>query len=618
MMSAWQLRPRGNRKDVKAVDREVARRALGLARPYRGKLIGFVVTLVATASLGVLPPLIIGRRIIDQAIPDGDAGALALYAGALVGIGALTALISLVTRWLSADIGESLILDLRTMLYDHVQRMPLAFFTRTQTGALITRLNNDVVGAQRALTGTLGGIVDNGISVTTTLIAMFALDWRVTLIALLLLPVFMVPARMVGQRLQGLSRQSMQLNADMNTTMTERFNVSGAMLVKLFGAPARELDDFRGRAEKVARIGVKNAMLMRGLFVSLGLIGSLATAAVYFFGGRYVIGSPELEVGTVVSLALLVTNIYGPLAQLSNARVDFLTAMVSFERVFEVLDLQHAVADRPDAAPLPAPQGHVRYEGVWFRYPGAEGGALASLEGPSSEHGDDASDWILRGIDLDAPPGTMVALVGPSGAGKSSMANLLPRLYDVTEGRVTVDGHDLRDVTMESLSGAIGVVTQDPHLFHDSLANNLRYAKPDATDEELRRAAKAARIDEVIERLPDGYDTIVGERGYRLSGGEKQRVAIARVLLRDPAIVILDEATAHLDSESERHVQAALAETLKGRTSLVIAHRLSTIVEADVILVLKDGEVVERGTHAELLAEGGLYADLARTQLAAT
>ncbi len=616
-MSAWSLRPRGDRKAVTAVDRDVARRALRLARPYRNRLIGFVVTLVATATLGVLPPLIIGRKIIDQAIPAGDSGQLTMWALVLVGIGVTTAAISLITRFLSADIGEGLILDLRTMLFGHVQSMPVAFFTRTQTGSLITRLNNDVVGAQRALTGTLGGIVDNGISVTTTLIAMFALEWRVTLIALALLPVFLVPARIVGTRLQGLSRQSMALNADMNTTMTERFNISGAMLVKLFGSPTRELDEFHGRADRVAAIGVRQAMLMRGLFVSLGLIGSLATAAVYYFGGRFVIGSADAEVGTVVSLALLVTNIYGPLAQLSNARVDFLTAMVSFERVFEVLDLPRAIEDRPDAVTLENPKGHVTYEGVWFRYPGREGGALESLEGPTSEHADEASDWILKGIDLDAPPGTMVALVGPSGAGKTSMSQLLPRLYDVTEGAVRIDGHDVRDLTLTSLAASIGVVTQDPHLFHESLADNLRYAKPNATDEEVVAAAKAARIHDVVARLPDGYDTIVGERGYRLSGGEKQRVAIARVLLRDPAVVILDEATAHLDSESERRVQEALRETLRGRTSIVIAHRLSTIIEADVILVIDEGKVVEQGRHDELLAAGGLYAELARTQLAA-
>ena len=616
-ISAWQLRPRGNRKDVEPVDREVARRALGLARPYRNKLIGFVLTLVATALLGVVPALVIGRGIIDNAIPSGDKGLLSFYALVLVGVGVAMALISLVSRWLSAVIGENLILDLRTMLYDHVQSMPVSFFTRTQTGALITRLNNDVVGAQRALTGTLGGIVDNGISVITTLIAMFALDWRVTLIALALLPVFMVPARIVGTKLQGLSRQSMQLNADMNTTMTERFNISGAMLVKLFGTPQRELEDFQQRADGVATIGVRQAMLMRGLFVALGLIGSLATAAVYFFGGNIVIDAVDGEVGTIVSLALLVTNIYGPLAQLSNARVDFLTAMVSFDRVFEVLDLPRAIEERPDAVALEDARGHLVFDDVWFRYPGSEGGALASLEGPTSAHGDDASDWILRGVALDAPPGTMVALVGPSGAGKTTMSQLVSRLYDVDEGAVSLDGHDVRDLTLASLAHSIGVVTQDPHLFHDTLAANLRYAKPDATDEELVAAAKDAMIHDVIARLPDGYDTVVGERGYRLSGGEKQRVAIARVLLKDPAVIILDEATAHLDSESERFVQAALSRALQGRTSLVIAHRLSTIVEADVILVLKDGEVVERGTHDELLGRSGLYAELARTQLAA-
>jgi len=615
-MQAWRLRPSGDPNDARAVDRMVVRRAIALARPYRGLLAGFLGTLVVTAVLSVQPPLIIGQ-VIDQAIPNRDTALLTNKALFLVGIGVAIAGISLITRWLSATIGERLILDLRTMLFRHVQSMPIAFFTRTQTGALITRLNNDVVGAQRALTGTLGGIVDNGIGVATTLVVMLALDWRVTLIALALLPLFLFPSRIVGRRLQGLSRRGMALNAEMNTTMTERFNVSGAMLVKLFGVPDRELDAFHDRADRVAAIGVRQAMLMRYLFVSLGLIGSLATAVVYFTGGNLVISDPDLEVGQVVALALLVTNLYGPLAQLSNARVEFLTAMVSFERVFEVLDLEQAITDAPDAVPLTSARGHVEFDDVWFRYPAAGEGALASLEGVTSAHGDDASDWILRGVTLDAPAGTMVALVGPSGAGKTSMSQLVPRLYDVTEGAVRIDGHDVRDVSLASLGHAVGVVSQDPHLFHDTLAANLRYAKPDATDQELVAAATAARIHAVIARLPDGYDTVVGDRGYRLSGGEKQRVAIARVILKNPAVVILDEATAHLDSESERLVQEALREILRDRTSVVIAHRLSTIVDADVILVLRDGEVVERGTHPQLIAANGLYAELARTQLAA-
>ncbi len=418
-------------------------------------------------------------------------------------------------------------------------------------------------------------------------------------------------------RLQHLSREGMRINAEMNTVMTERFNVSGALLVKLFGRVPTETRLFGGKARRVADIGVKQAIAGRALFAALGFIGTAATAVVYLVGGRIAISSPTIEVGTVVALALYVTQLYGPLAQLSNARVDLMTALVSFERVFEVTDLPHAIAEAPDARPLQDPRGHVRFEDVWFRYPAATGSTLESLEGPRSDHGDAASDWILQGVELDAPPGTMVALVGPSGAGKTTMSMLVPRIHDVTQGAVTIDGQDVREVTLDSLADAVGVVTQDPHLFHDSIAANLRYAHPDATDDELVAACRAARIHDVIARLPDGYDTVVGERGYRLSGGEKQRVAIARVILKDPAVVILDEATAHLDSESERHVQAALKEILRDRTSLVIAHRLSTIVEADEILVLDQGQVVERGTHTELVVAGGLYAELARTQLAA-
>jgi ATP-binding cassette, subfamily B, bacterial len=437
------------------------------------------------------------------------------------------------------------------------------------------------------------------------------------LIAVALLQVFVIPARIVGRRLQALSRESMGLNAEMNTVMTERFHVAGALLVKLFGRIDREVDLFHDRADRVAQIGIKQAMAGRALFASLGFIGALATALVYLVGGLIVIDNPAIEVGTVVALGLYVTQLYGPLAQLSNARVDLMTALVSFERVFEVLDLPRPIEERPSATSLVGPRGHVTFDHVWFRFPAAAGSSLESLEGPRSDHGDDASAWILRDIDLDVPPGTMVAIVGPSGAGKSTLSTLVPRLHDVTEGRMLLDGQDVRDLTLVSVADAVGIVSQDPHLFHDSIAVNLRYAKPDATDEELVRAATAARIHHVIARLPDAYDTIVGERGYRLSGGEKQRLSIARVLLKDPAVVVLDEATAHLDTESERLVQAALAETLRGRTSLVIAHRLSTVVDADLIVVLDEGRVVERGTHLELLAAGGLYAELARTQLVA-
>jgi ATP-binding cassette, subfamily B, bacterial len=613
------LRPLGDPKEYKGrgVDRVVAKRAWGLTVPYRRRLWGFLSIIVLMAIATAAPPLLV-RQVINEAIPAEDLGLLSWLFLAMVGVALVVAALSMIERWLSSSIGEELILDLRTMLYRHVQSMPLGFFTRTQTGALITRLNNDVVGAQRAMTGTLGGIVDNVIGVSVTLVAMLLLEWRVTLLSLVLLPLFIVPARIVGERLQGLSRRSMALNAEMNTVMTERFHVAGALLVKLFGRTDRESELFRDRAAQVAGIGVRTAIHGRALFASLGFVGALATAMVYLVGGRIVITSDAVQVGTVVALGMYVTQLYGPLAQLSNARVDLMTALVSFERVFEVMDLPRSIEEKPDAVELTGPTGHVRFERVSFRYPAATGSSLESLEGPRSEHGDDASDWILRDIDLELAPGTMTALVGPSGAGKSTLSSLVPRLYDVTEGRITVDGHDVRDLTLTSLASAIGVVSQDAHLFHDSIAVNLRYARPGATDAELIAACAAARIHHVIERLPDGYETIVGERGYRLSGGEKQRLSIARVLLKDPAIVVLDEATAHLDTESERLVQAALKETLVGRTSLVIAHRLSTVVDADLIVVLEAGEIVERGAHLELMATGGLYAELARTQFVTT
>ncbi len=611
------LRPMGDAAELRSrgLDRTVARRAWGLARPYRRRLLGFVGLIILAAAVSAVPPLLI-REIIDGAIPEGDRQQLLWLFVGLVGVGLVVAAVSMAERWLSASIGEELILDLRTMLYRHVHTMPIAFFTRTQTGSLITRLNNDVIGAQRALTGTLGGIVDNLIGVTITLIVMFTLEWRVTLIAISLLPLFIVPARIVGRRLQALSREGMGLNAEMNTVMTERFHVAGALLVKLFGRIDREVETFHGKAERVAAIGVKQAMTGRALFASLGLVGALATALVYLVGGWLVIGdTSDIQVGTVVALGLYVTQLYGPLAQLSNARVDLMTALVSFERVFEVVDLPRPIEDAPDAVELTHPIGRVTFDHVWFRFPAASGSNLASLEGPSAEHGDDASDWILRDIDLDVAPGAMIALVGRSGAGKSTLSSLVPRLHDVTEGAVRIDGHDVRALTLVSVADAVGVVSQDPHLFHDSIAVNLRYARPDASDADLVRVARAARIHDTIAALPDGYDTIVGERGYRLSGGEKQRLSIARVLLKNPAIVVLDEATAHLDTESERLVQAALKETLQGRTSLVIAHRLSTVVDADQIVVLDAGRIAERGTHTELLAAGGLYAELARTQL---
>ena len=502
---------------------------------------------------------------------------------------------------------------MRVRLFDHIQRMPVSFFTRTQTGALMSRMNNDVIGAQQAITNTLGTVVGNVITLAVTLTVMLGLEWRLTLLTLIVLPAFIIPARRIGHRLQRITREGMQLNASMNNTIAERFNVAGALVVKLFGKHDRERDQFEDRADRVRDIGVATAMYSRVLFVALGLVAAVGTAVVYLVGGNLVI-SGTLSIGTVAAFVIYVTQIYQPLTQLTNARVDVLTALVSFERVFEVLDFEPLVTDHPGAVDLVAPKGRVELDHVWFRHPP---GAVTSL--PSLEEGivaaEEESGWILRDVSFTVEPGELVALVGPSGAGKTTTAMLVPRIADVSEGRVLVDGHDVRDLTLDSLRDAVGFVMQDPHLFHDTISNNLRYARSDATDDELVVAAKAARINDLIMSLPEGYGTIVGERGYRMSGGEKQRLAIARMLLKDPAIVILDEATSHLDSESELAIQRALADALQGRTALVIAHRLSTIVNADRILVMDDGRVVEQGRHAELLRARGIYADLYRTQL---
>jgi ATP-binding cassette subfamily B protein len=561
-----------------------------------------------------LPPLLV-KRLIDHAIPRHDLHSVNVLAVGMVGLALATTAISLINRWLGSKIGEGLIYDLRTALYDHVQRMPIAFFTRTQTGALMSRLTSDVLDAQNAV-GTVASVLSDVMTLVVTLVAMWYLSWQITVIALLVLPPFLILDRVLAHRITRLSRRRMELNASMSTTMNERFNVSGALLVKLFGRPDEEDREFSRRAGAVRDTGVQQALLGRILFAALSLVGAVGTAAVYWLGGRAVV-TGSLKVGAVVALAAYVTRLYSPLTDLASTRVDVLTTLVSFDRVFEVLDAPRVIEDRPGAEPLPRPvQGRVEMEDVSFRYPAASSVSIASLEAEGTPLSHEASAEVLRNVSFVAEPGTMTALVGPSGAGKTTMSSLLSRLYDVTAGSVRIDGHDVRDVTLASLSQATGVVSQDAHLFHDSIAANLRYARPGATDAELVAACRAARIHHVIEALPDGYDTIVGERGYRLSGGEKQRLAIARVLLKDPAIVILDEATAHLDSETEVLIQQALSVALSGRTSIVIAHRLSTIQAADQILVIDHGQIMERGTHLSLVAQGGLYSDLYETQYA--
>ena len=602
------------------VDRATLRRAWGFARSYRGHLVVHLGTIVLAALVGTLPPLVF-KALIDNALPPGhrDPGLVNwLFAAAVALAVAITGL-NLVNRWLGSRIGEGLIYDLRVALYDHVQRMPIAFFTRTQTGALMSRLSNDVLGAQQTV-GTAASAASDLFTLAFTLAVMFALSWKITLLSLAVIPAFVLLDRRLARRLAALSRRRMALNADMSSTMTERFGVSGALLVKLFGRPATESKAFSDRASRVRDAGVEHAVLGRIYYGTLALGGALGTAAVYWLGGHAVIDG-AIEIGTLTALAAYAARLYSPLTDLASARVELLAALVSFDRVFEVLDKPRAITDSPGAPRLGAGRpiaGRVEVDDVWFRYPAPSDVSIASLEAGTEALSTEPSHPILEGVSFVAEPGQVVALVGPSGAGKTTLASLIPRLYDVTSGAVRIDGHDVRDVTLQSIAGAIGVVSQDPHLFHDTVAANLRYARPEATDAEVLEACRAARIHDVIQALPDGYETVVGERGHRLSGGEKQRLAIARMLLKRPAIVILDEATAHLDSESEAHIQAALAAALAGRTSIVIAHRLSTIAAADQILVLDRGRIVERGRHEELLAAGGLYQDLYETQFART
>ncbi len=588
-------------------------RILKFARSYRKMLIIFLVAVVLDAVVSSVAPLVL-RAIIDRGIAHRRESLIIGLSLLTAALAIFDAVLSLAQRRISALIGEGLIYDLRAKVYAHIQQMPIAFFSRTQTGALISRLNNDVIGAQQAFTDLFSNVVGNIILVVLILATMFVLSWPVTLVALVLLPIFLLPARYVGRRLGTLFQQGMQLNAEMNMVMSERFNVAGAMLVKLFGRPNDELERFESRAGQVRDMGVRQASYQRFFIVALSLTASLATAFAYGFGGVQVLHG-TLAIGTVVALTAYLGRLYGPLTQLSNLNIDYMSAMVSFERLFEVLDLEPMIQESPDAQTIPGGLAELQFRGVDFSYPGAEEVSLASLEAVAVLD-DSPRTAVLHDITFSVQPGTMTALVGPSGAGKTTISLLVSRLYDVEHGEVTINGLNVRLATNASLSDTVGVVTQDPHLFHDSLRANLLFAKPHATEADLEVALRAAQIWELVASLPLGLDTVVGERGYRLSGGEKQRVALARLLLKSPRLVVLDEATAHLDNESEAAVQRALEETMSSRTSLVIAHRLSTIRRADQILVIDKGMIVQRGTHDELLVAGGLYRDLYNTQFA--
>jgi ATP-binding cassette subfamily B protein len=606
--------PHGDAGDPPPIRWALVRRALGHGRPYRTTLAALLAAVLAGTTLALLPPLL-QRRLIDEALPERDLQLLTVLALGMIGLTLLGGLLTVLQRYLGARVGEGLIYDLRCALYAHLQRLPLHFFTTTRTGELLSRLNNDVVGAQQAVSTTLVNLVATLATVLTTVLAMLVLDWRLTLAALLLLPLFVLPGRRVSALLRRIAREQLRLRADMNVLLAETLRPGGVLLVKLFGRQVTEQTRFAERAARVRDTGVRQALVGIWLALGLSVVAGIGTAVVFWIGGLLVVQG-MFTVGTIVAFASYLARLYTPLSTLTNVRVEFATALVSFERVFEVLDLQPQVADRPGARPLRQVAGEVRFEGVSFCYPSAGGHPTSRPPGTTGSSAP-PDDRVLRDVSVTVSPGQTVALVGPSGAGKTTLLYLLLRLYDPTAGRVLIDGHDLRDVTLASLAEQIGVVTQEPYLFHDTIRANLAYARPDATDAEIEAACQAAHIHVAIVALPDGYQTVVGEQGYRLSGGEKQRLAIARVLLKDPRILVLDEATAHLDSQSEALVQAAVRKAMHGRTSLVIAHRLSTVLDADHIVVLDQGRLVEQGTHTRLLTRGGLYAALHQTQFRA-
>nr|WTB30159.1 ABC transporter ATP-binding protein/permease [Streptomyces sp. NBC_00830] len=598
-------------QDRRPFDRNTLRRIAAFARPHRRRVALFLVLSVATALLAVATPVLAGR-VVNAIVTGKEAGTVTRLAVLIAVIAVAEAGLGLVGRWLSANLGEGLILDLRTAVFDHVQRMPIAFFTRTRTGALVSRLNNDVIGAQRAFSNTLSGVVSNVVTLLLTLGVMLSISWQITALALVLLPVFVLPARRMGTRMARLQREAAAHNAAMGTRMTERFSAPGATLIKLFGRPADESAEFAARAGRVRDIGVRTAMAQSAFITALTLVSALALALVYGLGGYYTLRG-QLDAGAVVALALLLTRLYAPLTALAGARVEVMSALVSFERVFEVLDLKPLIEEKPDARAVPEGPVSVEFDDVRFGYPSADKVSLASLEDVATLDTRGGTE-VLRGVSFRAEPGQTVALVGSSGAGKSTIAQLLPRLYDTDEGSVRIGGIDVRDLSADTLRDTLGMVTQDGHLFHESVRANLLLSRPEATEEDLWDALRRSRLDGLVASLPDGLDTVVGERGYRLSGGERQRLTIARLLLARQRVVILDEATAHLDNTSEAAVQEALAEALQGRTAVVIAHRLSTVRAADLILVVENGQVVERGTHEELLAAGGRYEELYRTQ----